>query len=83
MRWQRSKGLIWRLKKGGTIMHYVTEKEADIERSLDQHCRELEVLKKKIKRPDLPPDKKTRLISRIPVVREKITQLCSHLQAAG
>jgi len=58
-----------------------TEKAAKIGLSLDQHCRELGAIEEKLKRPDLEPEKAARLLSRVPVVRKKIGQLCGSLQA--
>ncbi len=43
--------------------------------SLDQHRRELVALNEKLKRPNLPSEKRGRLTSRVPVVRRKIDQL--------
>jgi len=58
-----------------------TEREAAIGLSLDQHCREIAVIERKLNNPDLPPDKRKNLIARAPIVKKKIFQLSGSLQA--
>ena len=64
-------------------MHYgagIMENMARVGHSLDQHCREIKAIERKLANPKVPFYKRIRLISRMPVVRVKIAQLCGRLQ---
>ena len=64
-------------------MHYgagIMGSVARVGQSLDQHCREIKAIERKLENPKVPFDKRIRLLSRIPVVKAKIAQLCGRLQ---